>query len=63
MKRRDLLNQIRQYAADNGLDLTETEGGNHTKIAVGNKRTVVARHNEIPDVLAKKIMKQIGATS
>lgn len=63
MKRRDVIKHIRQYAADNHLDVTETEGGSHTKFIVGDKRIVVARHHEIPDNLVKKIMKQIGATS
>ena len=59
MNRTDLLKELRDYAKANGLEFTETEGGNHTKVVLGGRRTVVARHNEIPDLLVKKIRKQL----
>lgn len=59
MKRTDLLKELREYARSNGLEYNETEGGNHTKVALGGRRTVVARHTEIPDLLVKKIRKQL----
>ncbi|MGJ9423967.1 type II toxin-antitoxin system HicA family toxin [Aeromicrobium sp. CF3.5] len=61
MKRKDLIKQLRQFAKDNGLEVVETEGSNHTRFIVGGRRTVVARHNEIPEVTVRKILKQIGA--
>ncbi|WP_137725600.1 toxin HicA [Prescottella subtropica] len=59
MKRVDLLKELRDYARAHGLEYGETEGGNHTKIVLGERRTVVARHTEIPDLLVKKIRKQL----
>lgn len=59
MNRTDLLKELRDYAKANGLEFTGTEGGNHTKVVLGGRRTVVARHNEIPDLLVKKIRKQL----
>jgi mRNA interferase HicA len=60
VKRTDLLEELRDYAKANGLECSETEGGNHTKVVLGGRRTVVARHTEIPDLLVKKIRKQLG---
>lgn len=37
------------------------EGGAHTIVRVGAKKTSVPRHNEIPERTANKILKQIGA--
>ncbi|MFZ2174957.1 MAG: type II toxin-antitoxin system HicA family toxin [Rhodococcus sp. (in: high G+C Gram-positive bacteria)] len=61
-KRAELLKEIRAFAKDAGLDIVETEGGSHTKVVVGGRRTVVARHGEIPEVTAKAIRKQLGMT-
>lgn len=33
-----------------GLEIDKIEGGNHTKVVVGGRRTVVARHSEIPEL-------------
>jgi mRNA interferase HicA len=63
MKRRDIMKQIADYAKANGLDVVLTEGGQHTKIVVGDRRTVVPRHNEVNEITAKQILKQIGVTS
>lgn len=61
-KRTELLKEIRAFAKDAGLEVDETEGGNHTKVVVGGRRTVVARHSEIPELTAKAIRKQLGMT-
>ncbi|MBT2275341.1 hypothetical protein [Rhodococcus qingshengii] len=45
-----------------GLEIDETEGGNHTKVVVGGRRTVLARHSEIPELTAKAIRRQLGMT-
>lgn len=40
--------------------MTVTEGGNHTKVVIGDARTVMPRHNEINEETAKAILKQMG---
>lgn len=54
------MKKLRQHAKASGLDMVTTEGGNHTKVVIGEKRTVVARHNEINEITAKAILKQMG---
>ncbi|MBW4781923.1 hypothetical protein KZO37_21410 [Rhodococcus fascians] len=60
MKRADLLKEIRAHAKSIGEEIVLTEGGNHTKVVVGTKRTVLARHNEINEMTVKAIRKQLG---
>lgn len=60
MKRADLLKEIRAHAKSIGEEIVLTEGGNHTKVVVGIKRTVLARHNEINEMTVKAIRKQLG---
>lgn len=43
------------------LRFAVVEGANHTRIRVGDRATVVPRHNEINEITAKHILKQIGA--
>ncbi|QDP98026.1 toxin HicA [Microlunatus elymi] len=62
MKRRDLLDLIAEYAAENGLPYTELEGANHTKIRVGSKQATIRRHREVNELTARAILKQIGVT-
>lgn len=59
-KRADLLKEIRTFAKMSGQPITEVEGANHTRVEVGDKRTVVARHSEINEVTAKAIRQQLG---
>lgn len=59
IKRRDLLKKLERVARDRGEKLEITEGGRHTKIKIGQSQTVVPRHTEIADLLAKKIVKQV----
>ena len=59
-KRKDLLKTIKKYAKETGQNYKQTEGGNHTKIWVGENYTTLPRHNEIPDIVAKKLYKQLG---
>ena len=59
-KRKDILKAIAAHAKATGLEMTITEGGNHTKVQVGDKRTIVARHKEINELTTKAIYKQIG---
>lgn len=59
-KRKDIIKAIRAHAKTHDLELTIAEGGNHTKIVLGDKRSVVARHAEINDHTARAIYKQLG---
>ncbi|QOT19903.1 hypothetical protein HMI59_24115 (plasmid) [Paenarthrobacter sp. YJN-5] len=60
MKRQELMKKLARVAKERGEELTLKEGGNHTKVQIGTARTVVPRHREIDNELAKEIMKQIG---
>lgn len=60
MKRAALLKEIRAFARASGLPVTEVEGAHHTKVEVGDKRTVVARHREINELTVKAIRQQLG---
>ncbi len=57
MKRKDLL----RYMNSKGCKLIR-EGGRHSwwHNPVLNKRSAIPRHNEINDILAKKICKDLG---
>ena len=60
MKRRELIQHVRS----NGCELLR-EGSRHSwwHNPALNKRSAVARHNEISDTLAKKICKDLGIPS
>jgi hypothetical protein len=60
MKRRDLLRTLRQMANAEGLELVLTEGGNHTRVEIGDRQSVIARHNEINEITARAIIKQLS---
>lgn len=46
-----------------GLTLMTTEGGSHTKVQIGDRQSVVARHAEINEITAKAIIKQMSPTT
>jgi hypothetical protein len=50
----------RRKPQSRGLGL---RGGQHTKVVVGDRRTVVSHHNEVNEITAKQILKQVGVTS
>lgn len=54
------MKRLREVAKGRGVDFVEKEGANHTRVWIGENNTTVPRHGEIDDLLAKKIMKQIG---
>lgn len=58
MKRRDILKQLSKIAKSKGYELELKEGGNHTKVTIGSWSTVLPRHNEIKENLAKSILKE-----
>ncbi|MFA1532808.1 toxin HicA, partial [Corynebacterium belfantii] len=59
-KQRDVIKTIKKYAKENSLELTITEGGNHTKIKLGDKTAPIPRHREIGNTITKEIYKQLG---
>ena len=61
MKRRDLLNEAKRIAKARGESYDLTEGGNHSIIRIGDDVPVsVPRHNEINELTAKAIIKQLN---
>lgn len=59
MQRRELVKRLRDIAKANGLTLTLTEGGKHTKVTLGEKQTVIPRHTEINENTARAIIAQL----
>jgi mRNA interferase HicA len=59
MKRRDVLKRIRRAAKTQGVEVTVRELTRHTGITVGRTSTTVPRHNEIADLMASVIFKQL----
>lgn len=56
------MKQLRQIAKDAGRDLDVIEGGSHTKVTIGERQSVVPRHNEVNEITAKAILKQMGGS-
>lgn len=59
MRRRDLEKRIAQIAKARGLRPEYTEGGSHTKVRVGERRSVLPRHSEINEITARAILKHL----
>lgn len=61
MRRRELVKKINKYAKANGLDVNFDQGKNHTKVTLGTTgRSVIPRHNEINELTARAIFRQLG---
>ena len=62
MKRRELIKRISRAAKSSDLswDLAR-EGAEHTLYRLGSKPVVIPRHNEINEVTAQAIMKDLEA--
>lgn len=60
MTRRELLSRLRRHARRTGQPFQLVEGARHTKVTIGDRRTVVPRHTEINDITARAILKQMG---
>jgi len=58
MKRRDLMKKLERIAKEQGEEIVIREGGNHTVVTIGENTAPVPRHNEVSEILAKKIIKQ-----
>ncbi|MBP7903560.1 MAG: hypothetical protein KAZ54_04725, partial [Candidatus Planktophila sp.] len=59
MKRRDLLRRIRREAKACGVEVTEREGGSHSRITVGKTSVRIPRHVEINIETARSIMRDL----
>ncbi len=61
MRRKKLLDKIRQAAAANNIpfDLLR-EGGNHSIYTCGGQHVVIPRHTEINELTARRIMKDLS---
>jgi len=46
-------------AKKNGRQIVFTEGGSHTKARIGTHSIAIPRHNEIGEMLARAIIKQV----
>lgn len=52
---------LAQHAKATGQDMQVSEGGSHTKVVIGDRATVVPRHNEVNEQTARAILRQMGA--
>lgn len=59
MKRIDLLRRIRRRASELDLQVTESEGGSHTKMTVGETRLIVGRHRELKPGETRAILRTL----
>lgn len=59
MKRGDVIRKIRKAAKAKGSPYSQQELTRHTGITVGSVSTTVARHQEIPDLFAETIFRQL----
>ena len=57
MRRGEFERQIAKIAKARGLKAVYTEGGNHTKVRIGDDTTFIPRHHEIREQLARDILK------
>jgi len=63
MKAAELLRRLRRLANRRGWDISITEGGNHTKVRINGRQTVVPRHaSDLKTGTLRGILKQIGVT-
>ena len=61
MKPAELLRRLRRLAAKRGLDLEISEGKNHTKITIADRRSVMGRHStDLKTGTLHGILKQLG---
>lgn len=52
------MKRIHREADRNGITVTETEGGKHTKLYVGGTMVAIPRHSEINELTARSILKE-----
>jgi hypothetical protein len=59
MKRHELLRKIRNEARAQGKNVTQSEGGSHTKLTVGATTVRMPRHQRINIDTARAIMREL----
>lgn len=59
MKRGELIKKINKIAKSKGQQAIYTEGGNHTKVTIGDLQTSIPRHNEINELTARSIIRHL----
>lgn len=58
-----MLRRLRRLAATRDLDFSISQGGNHTKVTFGGRRSVVGRHSvDLKTGTLHGILKQLGLT-
>jgi mRNA interferase HicA len=63
MKPTELLRRLRRLATRRGLNLTVSEGRNHTKVTLAGRRSVVGRHAvDLKTGTLHGILRQLGVT-
>jgi len=64
MKPAELLRRIKRFATRRGLLIAVSEGGNHTKVQLGDRRAVLPRHpKDLKPGTFYAILKQLGLTA
>ena len=63
VKAAELLRRLRRLATQRWWDFSIKEGGNHTKVRINGKQTVVPRHaSDLKTGTLRGILKQIDVT-
>ena len=63
MKPADLLRRLHRLATRRGLAVETREGGSHTIVRFGDRRTVIGRHPaDLKPGTFRAILKQLGLT-
>ncbi len=61
MKPTELLRRLRRLAARRGWEIEISEGGNHTKVTLNNRRSVIGRHaTDLKAGTFHAILRQLG---
>ncbi len=55
------MKKLKQIAKAEGVTMESHEGGSHTVVTIAGRQTTVPRHNEINEITAKAILKQMEA--
>lgn len=56
------MKRLAKIAKAAGEEVVTREGGSHTVVTIGDRQTTVPRHNEINEMTAKAILKQMEDT-
>jgi hypothetical protein len=53
------MRMLRRQALELGISVTESEGGSHTKLTVGNTKLIVGRHRELKPGETRAILRTL----